>query len=126
MGSSVRGKNGLNFKRDVFLAKPMVDSSCAYIDLISPHPVNNPVLIAKNYINTCCLGFAKSSLGAIYVPSGFVQLAELRGLRVQHESRQGLAHSSLVLQLFLMNQAGSADLPTNFLFTVHQSISCDK
>lgn len=60
------------------------------------------------------------------MPSGFVQLAELQGLRVQHESQQGLARSSLVLQLFLMNQAGSADLPTNFLFTVHQSISCDK
>lgn len=60
------------------------------------------------------------------MPSGFVQLAELQGLRVQRESQGGRAHSSLVLQPFLMNQAGSADLPTNFLFTVHQSISCDK
>lgn len=52
-------------------------------------------------------------------------LAELQGLRVQQEARQGLAQSS-VLQPFLANRAGGADLPTNFLFTAHQSISCDK
>lgn len=56
------------------------------------------------------------------MPSG---LAEPQGLRVQHKARQGLAQSS-VLQPLLANRARSADLPTNFLFTVHQSISCDK
>lgn len=58
--------------------------------------------------------------------SGFVQLAELQGPRVRRESQRGLARGAPVRQPVLMNRAGTADLPTNFLFTVHQSISCDK
>lgn len=61
----------------------MVSSSCACIGFISPDPFNNAD-IAMNFINTCRLGFARWSLGEMDVPAGFVQLAELRGLRV-HE-----------------------------------------
>lgn len=57
--------------------------------------------------------------------SGSVKLAEPPGPRVRPVSA-GTARRPPFLQTLLTNQAGSADLPTNFLFTVHQSISCDK